>query len=141
MQTGFLTLLSHPEHPGLVRARIHNTLPELKAQQDGSEIRYVARFRDIEAALMHVQNAMHGALVDLDQRIYRKALPEMIACVEADDLDHERVWIDPELSPAEMSRIDTRVVQRRLSHRRIDRIWQVVGILGLLLLLVTSLRL
>lgn len=139
MKTGFLTLITHSDHPGLVRARIRNKLPELKRQEDGSEIRYVARFKDIDAGLMHVQNVMHSALADLEHRIYRVSLPQMIACVEADDLDHARIWMDPALSAEELAEIDRLTRQRKASQRRIDRIWQIVGWLGLLLLLLASL--
>lgn len=139
MKTGFLTLITHSDHPGLVRARIRNKLPELKRQEDGSEIRYVARFKDIDAGLMHVQNVMHSALADLEHRIYRVSLPRMIACVEADDLDHARIWMDPALSAEELAEIDRLTRQRKASQRRIDRIWQIVGWLGLLLLLLASL--
>lgn len=138
MNSGYLTLITHPEHPGLVSAHIHDNQPKLTQQEDGSDIRYIARFRDIEAALMHVQNAMHTALVDLEDRIYRKSLAEMIACVEADDLDHERVWIDPRLDAEELARINSSTQRLIASHRRSDRIWQIVGVLGLLLLLLTS---
>ncbi len=141
MKTGFLSLITHPQHPDLVRVRIDDDLPALKPQDDGSQIRYLARFMDGEAGMMHVQNAMHAALVDLDNRIYRKPLTKMIACVEAEDLDHERIWIDPAIPANDMSQIETLVRQRRATHRRIDRIWQIVGILGLLLLLLTSLKL
>jgi hypothetical protein len=141
MKTGFLSLTTHPEHPGLVRARIHDKLPELQRQNDGGEIRYLARFRDSEAGLMHVQNAMHAALVDREQRIYCKSLVKMIACVEADTLDHERVWIDPEIPAEELEQINTQTRQRKVLRRRIDLIWQIVGYLGLLLLLLASLKL
>jgi hypothetical protein len=139
MKSGYLTLTTHRGHPGLVRARIQDTLPNLERQEDGSDIRYMARFKDTEAALMHVQNAMHTALIDLEDRIYRKPLIEMIACVEADILDHERVWIDPELDEKECGQIESLTKQRVKWHQRTDRIWQGVGFLALLLLLLTSL--
>jgi hypothetical protein len=139
MKTGFLTLSTHPEHPGLVRTRIQDKPPELIPLDDGSEIRYVARFDDVEAGQMHVQNVMHGALVDLENRIYRKSLAEMIACVEADGLEHSRIWIDPELSSDELARIDGLTQRRQTARRRIDRIWQIVGIIGVVLLLIFSL--
>ncbi len=141
MKAGYLTLITHPDHPGLVRARLDEELPELKTLPDGSEIRYVARFTDEEAALMHVQNAMHSALVDLENRIYRKPLAAMIACVEADVLDHARVWIDPGLSE-EMNRQITSETRRRVTRQRwVDRVWQAVGLIALLLLLLNSFRL
>jgi hypothetical protein len=141
MNAGFLSLITHPEYPGLVRVCIHSLYPEQKHQKDGSEIRYLARFVDSEAGLMHVQNAMHSALVDRNNHIYRKSLSQMIVCVEADSLDHEQVWIDPEIPAEELERIDILTRQRKVSRQRIDLTWRVVGYLGLLLLLITSLRL
>ncbi len=141
MKTGFLSLITHPESPGQVRAQLWDKLPELKTQQDGGEIRYVARFRDGEAGLMHVQNAMHAYLEDLERRIYRRPLGEMIACVEADGLDHERVWMDPQLDAAEQKRIEQEIERRRASRKRRERAWQVIGYLALLLLILSSLRL
>lgn len=141
MKTGFLSLITHSEHPGLVRAQLGDTPPELKALEDGGEIRYVARFRDGEAGLMHVQNAMHSYLEDLENRIYRRPLGEMIACVEADGLDHERVWMDPALDETILNQIDRGAEKRRISRKRSDRIWQIVGYLALLLLILTTLRL
>lgn len=139
MKAGFLTLETHPDHSGLVRVQMRDSLPELKRQEDGTEIRYVARFQDLEAGQMHVQNEMHRYLVDLENRIYRKALSEMIACVEADGLDHARVWIDPAISEKESEHIASMILRLRKRHEMVDRIWQAVGIAGLVLLLITSL--
>lgn len=141
MKTGFLTLITHPDHQGLVRVIIRDRLPEIKKQDDGSEIRYVARFEDIDAGMMHVQNIMHSALVDLENRIYRGSLPQIIATVEADYLDHSRIWMDPVLSEENLEEIDALIKQQKASQRRTNRIWQIVGWLGLLLLVLTSLRL
>jgi hypothetical protein len=140
MKTGFLTLETHPEHSGMVRVRMRDIMPELTLQPDGTCIRYVARFDDVEAGQMHVQNAMHGRLVDVENRIYRSDLDEMIACVEADDLDHVRIWIDPEISGTEGERIESLARRLRRRHRVVDRIWQTVGILGLLYLLIMGLN-
>jgi hypothetical protein len=139
VKTGFLTLITHPAHPGLVSARIFEEPPELVTLEDGSDIRYVARFKDGEAALMHVQNSMHAKLVDLENRIYRNSLINMIATVEADGLDHQQVWIDPAISTEDLRQIDALTRKKRVSIRRIDRIWQIAGFLGLLLLLLVSL--
>lgn len=141
MKTGFLTLETHPDHNDLVRVHMQEKKPEVSNQEDGREIRYVARFHDIETAQMHVQNMMHSSLVNLEYRIYRKSLAEMIACVEATELDHARVWMDPGISEAEFNRIESLVEHLRNRHKMIDLIWQTVGIAGLILLLVTGLSL
>jgi hypothetical protein len=138
MKAGFLTLETHPEHSGLVRVRMRDHMPELTGQEDGTEIRYVARFQDLEAGQMHVQNTMHHYLVDLENRIYRKDLSEMIACVEADELDHTRVWVDPAISEKESKHIKALVLRLRKRHKTVDLIWQAVGVTGLILLLITG---
>jgi hypothetical protein len=141
MKTGFLTLLTHPGHHGLVRVKIWDQSPELTTQPDGSEIRYLARFRDIEAGRMHVQNAMHGSLVDVEDRIYRQDLDEMIACVEADYLEHSRIWIDPALDQQTTAHIAELVEQHQTEQKWVDLIWRGVGIAGIILLVITALRL
>jgi hypothetical protein len=140
MKTGFLTLTTHPDHPGLVRAQVRDELPEVSTQQDGSEIRYIARFSDGEAALMHVQNSMHAYLEVLESRIYRRSLGQMIACVEADGLEHKRIWMDPTLDEKSLQQIAHETQKRARARRRGERVWQIVGYLALLLLILSSLR-
>lgn len=140
MKTGFLILETHPEHSGLVRVRRGDKVPELTSQRDGTVIRYIARFQDVEAGQMHVQNVMHNRLMDLENRIYRSDLCEMIACIEADGLDHARVWMDPTITKPESERIESMVLLRRHRQKVVDLIWQTVGIIGLLLLLITGLN-
>jgi len=123
----------------MVRVQIQETLPVL-VQQDGHvSYRYVARCEDIEAAEMHLHQCMRHALVDLENRIYRGELERMIACVEADDLDHHRVWLDPAVAAAASQKIESLVAQMRAVSRRNDRIWQGIGIAAILMLLFTAL--
>jgi hypothetical protein len=124
---GYLYLQTHPEHPGLVRFLIAERNPDLNRADAGAEIRYIARFNDVDAARMHVQNALHGRLIDLDARIYRTGLAEAIAVVEADNLSHERIWIDPALDAQTMQRVEQLTAQGRARIRRWDRVWQTVG--------------
>ena len=139
MKAGYLTLETHPNHNHLVRVCMRQAEPDIKHGDDGSVIRYIARFRDVEAAQMHVQNMMHRFLVNLEQRIYRKPLVEMIACVEADELEHKRTWMDPAIGDSELAQIQALTERNRKRHRWMDLIWQAVGIVALILLLVTSL--
>lgn len=141
MRTGFLTLETHPGHRDLVRVRMRERMPDLATRDDETEIRYLARFQDIEAAQMHVQNMMHGFLVNLEHRIYEKPLVEMIACVEADELDHARVWIDPGINQDELARIESLVKRHRRRRKWIDLAWQAAGIAGLILLFLSGLSL
>ena len=124
---GYLYLQTHPEHPGLVRFLIAERSPDLDRADAGAAIRYIARFNDIDAARMHVQNALHRRLIDLDARMYRTGLAEAIAVVEADNLSHERIWIDPELDAQTLQRVEQLTAQGRARIRRWDRAWQTVG--------------
>jgi hypothetical protein len=141
MKSGFLSLETHFNHRDLVRVRMWEKMPDLAKPDDETQIRYLARFQDIEAAQMHVQNMMHGALVNLEQRIYEKPLVEMIACVEADELDHARVWLDPAINQDELAHIES-LVNRHKRHRKwVDLAWQAAGIAGLILLFLSGLSL
>ncbi|MCU7937452.1 MAG: hypothetical protein KZQ99_21785 [Candidatus Thiodiazotropha sp. (ex Dulcina madagascariensis)] len=49
------------------------------------------------------------------------------AAVEAGDLRHNRVWIDPSLSDSEKQVIDTQTAKLKLRHKRWNTIWLIVG--------------
>ncbi|WP_316365521.1 hypothetical protein [Candidatus Thiodiazotropha sp. CDECU1] len=127
MKTGYLTLETHPEHQDFVRVLVKDELPNTQAATHGSQIRYIARFNDIDAGQMHLHNMLHNNLVDLDNHIYRIELNKAIAAVEADDLNHTRVWIDPELDETDRSLIDDQTTKFKLRHKRWNRIWLIVG--------------
>ncbi|MES9816932.1 MAG: hypothetical protein ABW155_09795 [Candidatus Thiodiazotropha sp.] len=116
MKTGYLTLETHPEHLDLVRVIVKDELPNTQEASYGSQIRYIARFNDIDAGQMHLHNMLHNNLVDLDNHIYRIDLNRAIAAVEADDLNHARVWIDPSLGENDRSVIDTQTAKFKLRH-------------------------
>lgn len=138
---GYLYLQTHSQHPGLVRFLSASRSPTPEHAENGARIRYIARFQDIDAARMHVQNALHRRLVDLDARMYRTSLAQAIAVVEADNLSHKRTWIDPDLDPAELREANRLTVSRRARIRRWDRFWQAVGIFFLVFLAARALGL
>ncbi|MCU7936528.1 MAG: hypothetical protein KZQ99_16900 [Candidatus Thiodiazotropha sp. (ex Dulcina madagascariensis)] len=127
MKTGYLTLETHPEHRGLVRVLVKEELPNTQAASYGSKIRYIARFDDIEAGQMHLHNLLHHTLIDLDNHIYRIDLDWVIAAIEAVDLRHNRVWIDPSLSDSEKQVIDAQTAKLKLRHKRWNTFWLIVG--------------
>jgi hypothetical protein len=139
MKSGFLCLQTHPEHPGLVRVLTQEIPPELAKPDRQPLFRYVARFEDIEAAQMHLHNCMRRLLVDLENRIYRSELEPMIACVEADNLEHTRVWLDPSFDNEACLKIEALAARMRARIRRNDRIWQAIGIAAILMLLLNTL--
>ncbi|MES9991595.1 MAG: hypothetical protein ABW098_06540 [Candidatus Thiodiazotropha sp.] len=138
MKTGYLTLETHPEHQGMVRVHVKDELPNTQDGSYGSHVRYIARFNDIEAGQMHLHNMMHTHLVDLDNHIYRIELNQAIAAIEADDLNHTRVWMDPSLSDDDRSLIDQQTNRFRLRHKRWNRFWMIVGGFFIVLFLVMS---
>jgi hypothetical protein len=138
MKTGYLVLETHPEHQGLVRILMKDELPNTQAASPGSQIRYIARFNDIDAGQMHLHNMLHNDLVDLDNHIYRIGLEQAIAAIEADELNHARVWIDPSLSDNDRSLIDKQTIKFKLRHKRWNIFWLAVGGFFIILFFILS---
>lgn len=137
MNSGYLYLQTHADHPGLVRFLTRETLPS-QVCEPPLAVRYIARFNDVETALMHVQNALRRNLIDIDEHLYRVELCRAIAVVAADILWHEKVWLDSSLTDAEFKSV-ARIEQiLRSQQQRRDQIWQWVGI-GALVFLFTGL--
>jgi hypothetical protein len=129
MKTGYLVLETHPERKDMVRVLMKDELPNTQAASPGSQIRYIARFNDIDAGQMHLHNMMHKHLVNLDNHIYNIDLKQAIAAIEADDLNHTRVWIDPLLNDRERTTIDEQTAKFKLRHKWWNRVWLIVGTL------------
>ena len=123
MRAGYLCIETNHQRPGLIRV----TPPSMAPSGTRREIRYVARFNDVEAAQMHVQNGLHHQLIDLNNRIYQTGLIEAMAVIESDLLYHRRIWIDPTLQPEDSERLEQLTAARRCQRQRLDRIWQTVG--------------
>ena len=63
---GYLSLYSDPGRPGVVRVvSAREAPPGLPAPAD-PRLRYVARFEDLDAARMHLHEALRRGLVDVD---------------------------------------------------------------------------
>jgi hypothetical protein len=101
---------------------------------DKPQIRYAALFNDLNVALMHAHTALRRGLIDIDAQLYRANPARAVAAIDAIDLSHRRVYLDPELAadPA----LDAEIGRRRRMRRRIDRIWNGVGIAAILLLII-----
>jgi hypothetical protein len=127
MKTGYLILETHPDHKNRVRVKIKDELPNTQSALNGSQIRYIARFIDIDAGQMHLHNRLHLHLVDLDNHIYHVELNRAIAAIEADELNHARVWIDPSLSDNDMSCIDKQTTRFKQHHKKWNSFWLAVG--------------
>ena len=137
MPTGYLSVQTHPDHEGLVRILASRTHPsgEAGAAAHHPAVRYVARFRDRDAAMMHVHELLRHRLVDIDDRLYRTELATAIAAIESIDLRHERLYVDPETLQRSGDEIRNRtdVFTRRRLWR--DRMFRGMGFVGIALLL------
>lgn len=114
-------------------------LPELPSRNGPAAIRYVARFNDLEAGAMHLHQLIRRSLWDLEYRLYRGELEEIIADLESIDLEHRRIWMDPSFGQAQLDAI-VRRSSRRKRHRRYRQFaWHAAGVAGILLLLLFAL--
>ena len=136
MRTGYVYLETHPDHPGMIRLLCSEERPEPGMASDGGYVRYVARFNDMDAGEMHAHTTLRRSLVDINTHLYRASLPDAMAAIEADDLNHQREWIDPNLDPTELERVEDRSEVLRERHRRSEMMWRIVGVIGIILLIV-----
>ncbi len=98
-------------------------------------VRYIARFGDREAALMHTHEILKRRLLDLDTHMYRVALAQAIGAIESLDLNHRRIYLDSDLSAGETRAIQAWTSRFRHRRRRWDRFFEALGYVGLGLLL------
>lgn len=139
MSAGYLYLVTHSEHPGLIRVLTAQYQPALEQSAGGSAVRYLVRCNDVETAQFHLHSALRRHLVDIDNHLYRSDLAPAIAAVAADDLRHRQVWIDPLLEPDELQRVASLTRFMHARQRRIDQIWRTIGGVGVALLLLNAL--
>lgn len=136
MQVGYLAVETHHDRPGLVRlfvsARAIDPEPTVHATR---RVRYVARFNDSEAALMHAHELLRRRLVDVDAGLYRAPCEQAIAAVESIGLSHRRIYLDPDLDAATRTTIEQAVERLSAARRRRDLAFDYVGYAGLALLL------
>jgi hypothetical protein len=145
MEEGFVYLETSPSHPGIVRLQVSRTpggppLPTAGSKPD-PVVRLVVKFTDVDAGMMHAHNALRRRLIDVDARTYRTSLEESVAAVEGVELPQQRVYLDPQLEPAQTAAIAERTRRQHALHARQDRVWQIVGGLGvgfLVLLMLTN---
>lgn len=135
MNSGYLYLETHTAHPGLVRCLILDRMPSTEGKS-GTAVRYIARFSDIEAAQMHFQNSLRRTLVDIDNHLYRADLATAVAAIEADDLRHEKIWMDDGVDSEEVRALTESFNAKR---QRRDAAWRLVGMVALVLLLLSLL--
>jgi hypothetical protein len=133
MHTGYLFIETHAGRPGLVRLAVAKRPPVI---DDGPataqrRIRYLARFNDGDAALMHAHALLRRHLVDVNSRLYRADLASAIAAAQSLGLAHERLYLDPQLGDAVLIRVETRTEELQRRRRTRDRLLYLLGYLAL----------
>ncbi len=141
MNTGYLCISTHTDHPGLLRLLTSSQVPHLPNGRDASSeiIRYGARFNDVQAALMHTHNLLRHCMLDSDARLYRVPLAQAIAAVESLGLAHERIYQDPGLEESLLAQVTLETRQLRVRRKRCNRLIEAIGYLALGILLFQAL--
>jgi hypothetical protein len=97
----------------------------------------VAYFWDLDAAVMHFHTDLRRRLLDPDLRAYRADMVEAAAVLDAIDLRHQRTYLSPSL--AHSPELDVVAARLRARHLRVRRVFDLIGVVALLLLLFTAL--
>jgi hypothetical protein len=132
MRQGYLTIETNLAHPGMVRLRGLDSIPT----EFPPHLKYVARFSDLDAALMHFHTGLRRRLVDVDKRIYRASETEAVAVSEAIELSQRRIYLDPELT--QDPNLPCTVERLHRTHRFQTGLFDLIGILALLALLAAT---
>jgi len=132
MRAGYLYLIPCRELLGAVCLREAAVPPS-----PGNDVGVIVHFQDLDAAAMHFHAGLRRQLLDLDRKAYRAEMVEAAAVLDAIELRHQCTYLAPEVatSPALAAATD----RLRRKHLLVRRIFDVAGILGLLLLLYTAL--
>ena len=138
MRTGYLYLEAHPDHPDRVRLRTNEIAPVPPEGEAGAQIIYIARFSDIDAALMHVHLLLQHKLVDVNAYLYSVSLAEAIAAVESVILSHQRVWISTETDWNLSTEIEKKAMSFHRKQQRTDMCWRITGIIGIIILFLSA---
>jgi len=135
LQTGYLSIETSSDRPELLRLVLSDRCPTVSETEGPDSVRYIARFNDGEAALMHTHQLLRRRLVDVGAGLYRVDLVSAVAAIESLGLSHGRIYLDPHLSQQELGRIDARVLQLQTKRLRRERFWYAVGYIALGVLL------
>ncbi|OOZ42457.1 hypothetical protein [Solemya elarraichensis gill symbiont] len=135
MHSGYLSVETHPQHQGIIRFDKQLYAPQLPDGKAGGHICYVARFNDIDTAMMHVHDVLRHQLVDLDNHLYKVAVAHAIAAVKSRQLTQRETWIDPELDDETMQSIDASIARHKQRQARLEELMKLVGKAAIVLLM------
>ena len=141
MSAGYLIVETRADHPGRVRVHGSEALPEPKATSpetpSAPRVRFVARFGNLHVARMHAHGALRRCALDPEAGLYRTDPVTAVAAVDAIDLHHETVYLDPAIAGDPSLARET--ARRRRAHARVDRFFNGVGVAAILFLLLLAL--
>ena len=136
MQAGYIAIETHHERPGVVRLLTFEQSPDPQSAVDSPRrIRYIARYNDRQAALMHTHEILKRRLIDVDAHLYRAPLEQAIAAAESLDIKHRRIFLDPDLTDQSIEAITQATERLRARHRAWSSFFQILGYIGVGLLL------
>lgn len=137
MQPAYLAVETNPAHPGMIRLVLAPRQPDpaADAAEAAPRLRYVARFNDGDAALMHTHELLRRRLVDIDARLYRVNCELAVAAIESLGLAHHRVYLDPAFERQQRSEIAERALRFKHRRQRKERAFNYAGYAGIALLL------
>jgi len=140
MQLGYLSIETNSEHKDLLRLAVSDRCPAIPEGVNDTplKLRYIARFNDGEAALMHAHQLLRRQLVDVDAGLYRSDLATAVAAVESVGLAHGRIYLDPRIAEEVRSSIEARAEALKSQRRRWERFWYAVGYIALGFLLLKA---
>ncbi|KHF24441.1 hypothetical protein [Solemya velum gill symbiont] len=135
MHPGYLSVETHPQHQGIIRFGKQLYAPKLPDGEAGGHICYLARFNDIDAAMMHIHEALRHQLVDLDNHRYRVKVADAIAAVKSRQLKQSETWIDPDLDDETMQSIDASIARYKQRQARFEELMKLVAKAAIVVLL------
>jgi len=136
LQSGYLAIETHRDRPGIVRLVLSSESPDPASPAHAERrLRYVARFNDREAALMHTHEILKRRLLDQDAHLYRASLERAIAATESLDIRHRRIYLDPGISGESKEAIASLSKQMQARRRSWAAFFQTLGYIGIGILL------
>lgn len=136
MKTGYLSIETHDEHRGVIRFVLSDRQPDPEPTlHSARRIRYIARFNDCEAGLMHTHEILKRRLLDPDTHLYRVPMEQAIAAIESLGLRHRRIYLDSDFSADTKAHIEALTERYRDRRRYQTAFFQTLGYIGVGILL------
>lgn len=132
MDFGYLYLECDDKAPGTLYLRTNPEALSPDSMADGHTLYYSAAFRDIDAAESLARMALKSFQVDFG--VFEVEAAHAIAVIESLDVRAKRDYIDSDIEKAAGDAIAAESARREQRRERLNRIWNIVGWLGIGLL-------